>query len=144
MLWGGEEGRGKGADERCGGGEGARPYQLCRPHAYQICRPHTFPIPPPCISCHSPDSPPPSVPQLSHMMPAGKVLNFTALLPSNRTYVTYPGSLTTPPCTEGVMWHVLTTPQTISLPQVCMQGGKWGGRGGHTLAQRAHWANCLM
>ena len=75
------------------------------------------------------------------MMPAGKVLNFTALLPSNRTYVTYPGSLTTPPCTEGVMWHVLITPQTISLPQVCVcvcaggEGGE-GGRGVHTLARR--------
>ena len=115
------------------------------PMLIKFVGPTLFPYPPHVSHAH-----PPTLllslchSQLSHMMPAGKVLNFTALLPSNRTYVTYPGSLTTPPCTEGVMWHVLTTPQTISLPQVCMQGGKWGGRGGHTLAQRAHWANCLM
>jgi hypothetical protein len=34
-------------------------------------------------------------------LPAGTTLDFNTLLPANRSYVTYAGSLTTPPCTEG-------------------------------------------
>uniref|UniRef100_A0A383WA83 Carbonic anhydrase n=1 Tax=Tetradesmus obliquus TaxID=3088 RepID=A0A383WA83_TETOB len=41
-------------------------------------------------------------------------LNVNALLPANRTYVTYEGSLTAPPCTEGLLWHVMLTPIKIS------------------------------
>lgn len=40
------------------------------------------------------------------------------LLPANRDYFTYMGSLTTPPCTEGVRWFVLKTPNTISLAEI--------------------------
>ncbi len=29
----------------------------------------------------------------------------------------YPGSLTTPPCSEGLLWHVFTEPHTISPSQ---------------------------
>jgi len=37
-----------------------------------------------------------------------------ALLPRDRTFFSYVGSLTTPPCTEGVRWNVLKTPVTAS------------------------------
>jgi len=40
-----------------------------------------------------------------------------ALLPSDRRYYTYMGSLTTPPCTEGVLWIVLQQPIRISPEQ---------------------------
>ncbi|HVU29607.1 MAG TPA: carbonic anhydrase family protein [Sphingomicrobium sp.] len=40
------------------------------------------------------------------------------LLPANRAYFTYMGSLTTPPCTEGVRWFVLKAPTSVSLNQI--------------------------
>ncbi len=41
-----------------------------------------------------------------------------ALLPDGRRTYRYPGSLTTPPCTEGVSWSVLEEPVTWSAEQV--------------------------
>ncbi len=42
-----------------------------------------------------------------------------ALMPNDKkAYYTFLGSLTTPPCTEGVKWHVYKTPLTISKEQV--------------------------
>jgi carbonic anhydrase len=40
------------------------------------------------------------------------------LLPKNRDYYRFNGSLTTPPCTEGVRWFVIKEPVTISKEQV--------------------------
>ena len=40
------------------------------------------------------------------------------LLPQNLSYYRYSGSLTTPPCTEGVRWMVLKHPQTVSEQQI--------------------------
>jgi carbonic anhydrase len=40
------------------------------------------------------------------------------LLPQTRNYYTFSGSLTTPPCTEGVMWFVLQTPSTLSSAEL--------------------------
>lgn len=40
------------------------------------------------------------------------------LLPKERDYYTYNGSLTTPPCTEEVQWYVLRQPLTISASQL--------------------------
>jgi carbonic anhydrase len=42
------------------------------------------------------------------------------LLPADRRYYTYMGSLTTPPCTEGVLWMVMQQPVPISPEQVAV------------------------
>ena len=42
------------------------------------------------------------------------------LLPSDRRYFTFMGSLTTPPCTEDVLWMVIRQPQQISAEQLAM------------------------
>lgn len=42
----------------------------------------------------------------------------TQLLPAKRGYYTFLGSLTTPPCTEGVLWFVLKTPIQLSKEQL--------------------------
>lgn len=40
------------------------------------------------------------------------------ILPSNKDYYRFNGSLTTPPCTEGVRWLVMKTPVAASKKQV--------------------------
>ena len=42
------------------------------------------------------------------------------MLPTDRSYYHFNGSLTTPPCTEGVSWYVLKTPATVSRAQFTM------------------------
>jgi carbonic anhydrase len=42
----------------------------------------------------------------------------TPLLPANHDYYRFDGSLTTPPCTEGVRWLVLKKPVSVSQKQV--------------------------
>ncbi len=44
--------------------------------------------------------------------------NSETLLPGRRVYFSYKGSLTTPPCTEGVKWFVLAQANDISSKQV--------------------------
>jgi carbonic anhydrase len=45
-------------------------------------------------------------------------LDAAALLPENRDYYRFNGSLTTPPCTEGVTWILMKEPVTVSAEQV--------------------------
>jgi carbonic anhydrase len=45
-------------------------------------------------------------------------IDLNALLPQNRAYYTYMGSLTTPPCTEDVLWMVFKEPMPVSAEQV--------------------------
>lgn len=47
-----------------------------------------------------------------------EMVNPGGLLPSERGYWTYMGSLTTPPCTEGVRWFVFQQPVTLSRTQL--------------------------
>ncbi|KAA6461103.1 carbonic anhydrase family protein [Acidobacteria bacterium AB60] len=45
-------------------------------------------------------------------------VNAGGLLPADRGYWTFMGSLTTPPCTEGVRWFVMEQTLTLSREQV--------------------------
>ncbi len=46
------------------------------------------------------------------------ILNAYDLLPTKKQTYRYNGSLTTPPCSEGVKWFVLTTPIEMSQSQI--------------------------
>ncbi|MDX9994714.1 MAG: carbonic anhydrase family protein [Rhodocyclaceae bacterium] len=50
--------------------------------------------------------------------PPDVVIDLGKLLPEKREYYTYMGSLTTPPCTENVLWMVMKHPVPVSLQQV--------------------------
>lgn len=49
---------------------------------------------------------------------AGVEINPKGLLPHDTAYYTYMGSLTAPPCTEGVTWFVLKNPVEISAEEI--------------------------
>ena len=46
------------------------------------------------------------------------LINMNELLPKDQRYYQLMGSLTTPPCTEGVLWMVLKQPSTVSQAQI--------------------------
>jgi carbonic anhydrase len=50
----------------------------------------------------------------------GSRIDLSQLLPEDRRYYTYMGSLTTPPCSEGVLWMVLKQPVQVSMEQVAI------------------------
>ena len=45
-------------------------------------------------------------------------INVTDLLPASLKYYGFNGSLTTPPCSEGVAWHVVEKPIELSKAQI--------------------------
>jgi carbonic anhydrase len=45
-------------------------------------------------------------------------IDATRILPADRGYYTFSGSLTTPPCSEDVTWFVLKTPVTVSAAEI--------------------------
>ena len=47
-------------------------------------------------------------------------LDLNQLLPADRRYYTFMGSLTTPPCTEGVLWLVMQQPVMVSQEQIAL------------------------
>ena len=55
-----------------------------------------------------------------YVTPPGLTIDVAQLLPEDRSYYTYMGSLTTPPCSEGVLWLVLKQTQPISPEQLAI------------------------
>ncbi len=52
--------------------------------------------------------------------PPAASIDLGAFLPVSRSYYTYMGSLTTPPCTEGVLWLVMKQPVPVSAEQIAI------------------------
>ena len=50
-------------------------------------------------------------------LPAG-LIDMNQILPMDQRYYQFIGSLTTPPCTEGVLWLVMKQPMTVSREQL--------------------------
>jgi carbonic anhydrase len=48
------------------------------------------------------------------------VVDIGAILPARRDYFTFMGSMTTPPCNEGVLWLVMKQPMTASPAQMAL------------------------
>ena len=48
------------------------------------------------------------------------LIDLNETLPKDRRYYQFIGSLTTPPCTEGVLWLVLKQPMTLSREQLAL------------------------
>jgi len=44
--------------------------------------------------------------------------NVSSILPAALGFFAFKGSLTTPPCSEGVAWHVLKQPVEMSADQI--------------------------
>lgn len=59
-----------------------------------------------------------SLPRTTNDKPQVAKFDPAALLPTDRTMFRYAGSLTTPPCTEGVRWHVMQVASTVSPQQL--------------------------
>lgn len=54
----------------------------------------------------------------SSVTPPSAVIDLNSFLPAGRSYYTYMGSLTTPPCSEGVLWLVMKQPVQVSQEQL--------------------------
>ncbi|MEK8030037.1 carbonic anhydrase family protein [Ideonella sp. DXS29W] len=54
----------------------------------------------------------------NELQAAPGTIDLNKLLPEDRRYYTYMGSLTTPPCSEGVLWMVMKTPVPVSPEQI--------------------------
>ena len=64
----------------------------------------------------------PKLPSTEGKQALAKPVAAADLLPVNRDYYRYSGSLTTPPCTEGVLWVVLKQSVQASREQVEQPG----------------------
>ena len=59
--------------------------------------------------------------------PMREPLALASLLPDQRTFYTYQGSLTTPPCSEIVRWLLLDTPVALSSEQIAAFAAVYDG-----------------
>ncbi|MBL4613841.1 MAG: carbonic anhydrase family protein [Magnetovibrio sp.] len=57
----------------------------------------------------------------------GVTVDLRAILPNKRSYYRYMGSLTTPPCSEGVNWFVVKQAMTVSKAQIAKMKAAFGG-----------------
>jgi len=55
------------------------------------------------------------------------LINARDLMPTDKSYYRYMGSLTTPPCSEGVSWYILKRPIELSKSQIELIRGIVGG-----------------
>ena len=62
-------------------------------------------------------------------------IDVTGLLPVDSSYYTFPGSLTTPPCSENVAWFVLKHPVVISAAEIEQFGRLYPNNARPTQAQ---------
>ena len=46
------------------------------------------------------------------------VPDLSSAIPTDVEFYTFPGSLTTPPCTGGLQWFVATEPQSVTADQI--------------------------
>ena len=64
----------------------------------------------------------PFAPVLTALPAAGEKkmveVDLPAMLPKDHKHLAYPGSLTTPPCSEDVQWIVLLTEDSVSRPEL--------------------------
>jgi carbonic anhydrase len=51
-------------------------------------------------------------------VPLGSAFDPAGLLPAERGFLRYMGSLTTPPCSEGLTWTVFKAPVEVSATQI--------------------------
>ncbi len=64
------------------------------------------------------------------------MVNARDLMPTDKAYFRYMGSLTTPPCTEGVSWYVLKKPIQLSKNQIELVKSVVGGDSARPLQAR--------
>ena len=74
-------------------------------------------------------------------VPAKMIINPASLLPSDMSFFSYEGSLTTPPCTEGVSFFILKNNVDISKAQVAKFPFKLNARPVQALNDRKIYAN---
>lgn len=59
--------------------------------------------------------------------PSYFAFNLDDMVPDEKSYYTWIGSFTTPPCTEGVMWILFDTVGTLSTRQLTLLQSRMGG-----------------
>ena len=66
------------------------------------------------------------------------LINARDFMPDDKSYYRYAGSLTMPPCTEGVSWYVLKESIEASAEQIDLLRGVLGGDNARPLQSRGN------